>query len=207
MNNFSYKSGIDVSLWQGGIDWSSVVAHGVVDVVIRVSEGGTYTDPMFEKNWKGATAAGLHAGAYHYFRALSSTPKEQAENIKRNLETVGFDPALNMLALDIEQGHNTGASTDQMADNIFELLTLIKEDIVPGYAATIYTSPNTWNTMVNWQKYDFSVFPLWVAHWEAAAPTLPKSWAEKGKDWQRWQHSDTGRIPGIDAQVDLDWVK
>ncbi len=197
--------GIDVSHWQGEIDWPAVAAAGVTDVVIKMGEGATYVDPAFARNWRGAAAVGLHVGAYHYFRALSSTPKEQAESIARNLAQAGFDPARNLLALDVEERNNADASPERMAEGVHELLARIREDVAPGYVATIYTSPNDWDLRVDWRRYDFGVHPLWVAHWGATPPRLPRSWA--GRGWRRWQYSDAGRVAGIDAPVDLNWVK
>ena len=66
--------GIDVSNHNGSIKWDKVAADekGISFVYIKSTEGATYSDPRFHENAKGATAAGLHVGAYHYFRMTSS---------------------------------------------------------------------------------------------------------------------------------------
>ncbi|MEL4073437.1 glycoside hydrolase family 25 protein [Ochrobactrum sp. GPK 3] len=203
----SFKKGIDVSRYQGAIDWHAVAAAGIQDAMIKMSEGGTYTDPQFEENWLGATAEKLSVGVYHYFRALSSTPQAQADSILKGLNIVGFDPLKNSLAIDVEEAGNIGATGDQIADNLYELLRLIGEHVIPGNRATIYASPQEWNSLVNCEKYDFSEYPLWVAHCNVKTPCLPKSWEAKGKAWVRWQYCENGIVSGIDAPVDLNWVK
>lgn len=201
------KKGIDVSHWQGDISWKEVALSGISSVMIKMGEGATYTDPMFEINWLEATRAGLSVGAYHYFRALSSTPQEQAEHIKRCLSKVGFTPEKNRLAIDIEVVGNNGVTPEKMADNLYELLMLIKANVIPNYLTTIYCSPGIWDSLVLWNKYDFSIFPLWVAHWDVTSPRLPKSWEEKSATWTLWQYSSKGSVPGIKGPVDLNWIK
>ncbi len=61
--------GIDVSYWNAGIDWPKVRAAGQRFTFIKASEGDGYLDPTFDDNWRGAKAAGLLRGAYHFFRA------------------------------------------------------------------------------------------------------------------------------------------
>jgi lysozyme len=205
--NDLYEKGIDVSRWQGEIDWGKVAADGIKHVFIKMSEGGTYIDPQFVTNWNAAKNAGLKVNAYHYFRALSSTPEEQAVNIKKSLLSVGFDSCLNLLAIDVEKRGNDSASQDEMADNLQDLLTQIKRDILPDFSPMIYCSPNYWDSSVGWEKYDFSRYPLWIANWNVEKPQLPKTWDKPGITWSWWQHSSQGRVNGISGDVDLDWIK
>lgn len=61
-------AGIDVSHWQGTIDWNAAAADGVEFVFIKATEGGDYTDPAFAANWSGSSRAGIRRGAYHFYR-------------------------------------------------------------------------------------------------------------------------------------------
>ena len=199
--------GIDVSRWQGDINWARVAGAGITHAIAKMTEGGTYTDPKFVENFQGMRANGLKAGVYHYFRALSSTPCEQLANIKARLDEVGFKVGQDILAIDVESKGNEKASPDQMADGLFQLVTLIRVALLDGAYPYIYASPNYWSNSVAWRKYDFSECPLWIAHWEVTEPTVPQTWSEKGKSWQWWQHSSKGHVVGIEGEVDLNWVK
>ena len=202
--NVMQFKGIDVSHWQGNIAWGDVATDDVVFAMIKMSEGATNTDPNFGDNWKGARDAGLLTGAYHVFRSLSSTPEEQADNIKNNLAKVGFDPATNWLAIDVEAGLVQSATPEIVADNLYALLRLIHTKVLPGHMPAVYCSPSVWDKLVMWEKYDFSEFPLWVAHWDVIEPRVPRSWADKGKSWSMWQYSSAGTVKGIQGRVDLD---
>ena len=199
--------GIDVSRWQGDINWARVAGAGITHAIAKMTEGGTYTDPKFVENFQGMRANGLKAGVYHYFRALSSTPCEQLANIKARLDEVGFKVGQDILAIDVESKGNEKASPDQMADGLFQLVTLIRVALLDGAYPYIYASPNYWSNSVAWRKYDFSECPLWIAHWEVTEPTVPQTWSEKGKSWQWWQHSSKGQVDGIQGAVDLNWVR
>lgn len=200
-----FKKGIDVSRWQGNIDFQQVVESGIEYVFIKGTEGGDFTDPKFVVNHQTARQAGLHTSIYHYYRALSSTPEQQANNIIQALTQVGFIADKEFLAIDVERSRNEAATPDQMADHLYQLLTLIEQaTILQGHLPMIYCSPGVWNSAVAWQKYDFSRYPLWVAHWGAAQPTLPANWQNAGKNWTVWQYSNKGKVAGIEGDVDLD---
>lgn len=206
-----YLNGIDVSRWQGDIDFVAVRESGMQFVFIKATEGSTYVDPRFAENWKKANAAGLHVGVYHYFRASSSVPADQKDNIVKTLRSVAFDPAVHVLAIDIETARNTAATPSQMADNAFELLQLLEEDgVLGGQLPLIYCDNNTWRYYLDAQRHDFSRYGLWIANWNVDAPTLPDTWQQAGKDWCVWQYSSKGRVAGIEGDVDLDqsrlWV-
>lgn len=199
--------GIDVSRWQGDIDWSRVAGAGITHAIAKMTEGGTYTDPKIVENFQGMKANGLKAGVYHYFRALSSTPCEQLANIKARLAEVGFKVGEDILAIDVESKGNEKASPDQVADALFQLVTLIRVSLLDGAYPYIYASPNYWNNSVASDKYDFSPCPLWIANWKVDQPNVPDTWSSQGKSWQWWQHSSKGQVDGIEGEVDLSWVK
>lgn len=93
--NSQYEKGIDVSKWQGTIDWEKVADSGVKYVFIKMSEGGTYANHKFVEIFNNAKSVGINVNCYHYFRALSSTPQQQLENIKNCSSGVGFDGSKN----------------------------------------------------------------------------------------------------------------
>ncbi|EDP45892.1 glycosyl hydrolase, family 25 [Rickettsiella grylli] len=202
----NYEKGVDVSKWQGNIKWNEVINDGIKHAFIKMTEGGTYTDPQFVANWNAAKKTGISVGAYHYFRGASSTPEEQTENIRKNLTSIAFDTTKDWLAIDVEKRGNESVTPDAMADNLQNLLTRIKRDVLPNFDVIIYCSSGYWDSGVNWKKYDFSVHRLWVAHWNVEKPRLPKTWDKPGTTWFWWQHSSKGHVQGIQGEVDLDWV-
>lgn len=201
-----YEKGIDVSHWQGTIDWKKVADDGIQHVFIKMSEGETYTDPKFYDNWYGAKSVGLNVNAYHYFRAINNTSENQFANINRNLNLVKFDPSIHLLAIDVEKRGNEKASKDEMADHLQKLLELIKRDIPFDGNIILYCSPAYWDSAINWEKYDFSIYPLWIANWNVEKPRIPQTWQRSGLTWSWWQYSSKGKLNGINGPVDLDWI-
>ncbi|MBP1123999.1 MULTISPECIES: glycoside hydrolase family 25 protein [Pseudomonas] len=206
-NSRENACGIDVSRWQGNIDWARVAGAGITHAIAKMTEGGDYTDPTFVENFQGMKANGLKAGVYHYFRALSSTPCEQLANIKARLAEVDFKLGQDILAIDVETHRNESATADQMADALFQLVTLVRVSLLEGAYPHIYASPNIWNNRVAWHTYDFSECPLWIANWNVTEPTVPQTWNKQGKSWRWWQHSSKGQVDGIQGAVDLNWVR
>lgn len=112
-----------------------------------------------------------------------------------------------MLAIDVERRGNEKASKDEMADYLQDLLVLIKQYIFCNINPIIYCSPAYWDSALNWEKYDFSINPLWIAHWNVDKPHIPQTWKKSGLTWLWWQYSSKGKVNGISGFVDLDWVK
>jgi lysozyme len=203
------SKGIDVSHWQGNIDFTEVKKTGVKHVMMKGTEGGTYQDPKFLINYKNAQAAGLKTAVYHYFLATGSTADEQLKNIIQMLRAAEFDVAKgDRLIIDVEATKNEGASPEQMADNLHELLTLLgRESILGGKKPMIYCSPSFWKNKIAANRHNFAQYPLWIANWGVDHPTVPDTWKSAGKTWDIWQYSDKGQVNGIQGPVDLDWVR
>ncbi|MFH1465047.1 MAG: GH25 family lysozyme [Pseudomonadota bacterium] len=182
--------GIDVSYWQGTIDWNKAANDGLDFAIVRIGDG-FYEDPKFEENWQGARNNGLVRGSYQYFRA-SQDPVAQAEIVARKLGSMTEEdiPAV----LDIET--TDGVSTSHVADAMHDWLDTVERET--GRVPIIYTSPGLWPSMVG--SEDFSEYPLWVAHWGTSCPTLPTHWDH----WVFWQTSSDGAIDGISGRVDTD---
>jgi len=185
-------AGIDVSSYQGTIDWGKVAAAGVQYAFIRVSDGLSFPDAKFAENWVGARAHGLRRGAYQFFRS-DEDPSAQAELLLRAMGPLS--PGDLPPVIDVESTDAQTAAT--MTTNIG--IWLDRVESVIQQAPIIYTGPNFWNTNV--KTAAFAHHPLWVAHWGATCPSLPTAWSA----WQLWQNSATGTVSGIGAgSVDLD---
>lgn len=200
MNN--YKNGIDVSHWQGTIDWQKVIQdkQHIEFAFVKATEGETYQDPKFQENWQGMNENGLKSGAYHYFRAAEN-PQKQVDNIVGVLKEVDFDKEKHRVVIDIEpyKKGEVKASSDLAADNLWQVITGIEAQL--GGTPIIYTNNSFWNNEINYGKYPFhEKCPLWVANWNVETPKIPGSW----KEWKIWQHSCKGNVEGIKGDVDLD---
>ncbi|MBD0318853.1 MAG: glycoside hydrolase family 25 protein [Gemmatimonadetes bacterium] len=179
--------GIDVSHWQGTIDWPAVRASGVDFAFIKATEGETYADPQFARNWAAAAQAGVMRGAYHYFRP-GTDPVKQAENFLRVTRTGGSDlPAV----LDVEVSE--GLAGDALLRAVRAWLETVER--ATGKRPIVYTYPDFWNRYAAGSP---GPYPLWIANYGRSSPTVPIGWT----DWTFWQHTSTGRVPGIAGDVD-----
>lgn len=191
----SWVQGLDVSHYQGTVDWASVAQRGIKFAFIKSTEGVSWTDPEFSANWTGAKTAGLVRGAYHYYDP-GSDPQQQAEHF---LDTVWPDggqllPGDLPPALDIET--SGGQSAAEVVKGIQAWLSSVQQRTqrVP----ILYTCSGFWDGLGTSQ---FAGYPLWVAEYGVASPSpLPAGW----RQWRFWQFSQAGRIEGVSGEVDLD---
>lgn len=186
----STVEGVDVSVWQGDIDWKKVRASGRAFAMIRVSDGAHHADTRFDQNWSGAKAAGLARGVYQFFRA-SQDGTAQADML---LKHVGSDLGEIDPVADVEVSDGVSAAT--LNTHLAQWMTRIEQ--ATGRTPIIYTSPGLWPGLSG--SPQFSSEGLWVAHWGASCPSVPSPWTT----WRFWQYSDEGSVPGISGAVDLD---
>jgi lysozyme len=149
---------------------------------------------MLADNWKGAGAAGVIRGAYHFLR-----PEDDAvAQADFFVATAGVPQKGDLpLALDLEVSDNlTGAA---VAMNAAQFLARVQEKT--GRAPVVYTSARFW-TEIAGPATGYDGYALWDAHWTTACPNIPPAWMS----WTFWQNAATGTIPGISgsANVDLD---
>ena len=181
--------GIDVSYYQNTIDWKRVRKAGVLFAFIRVSDGTTFVDPMFEKNWNKARPTGILRGAYQYFRP-DENAKTQADLL---IDKIKHDPGELPPVIDVET--TGGRSPKQIARAIDVWVTRVRERL--GVEPIVYTGPDFWKTEVG--NADFTTQPLWLAHYTATCPTVPAPWQR----WTFWQFSERGEVPGITGPTDM----
>ncbi|MFO0749360.1 MAG: GH25 family lysozyme [Myxococcota bacterium] len=184
--------GIDVSKWQGVIDWSAVAsdAQDIRFAFIRVSDGINTPDVKFVANWAGAKENGLLRGAYQFFRPGQDAAAEADLLIDALVDDPGELPAV----IDVE--NNSGLPKAQVAAQVGVWLERV--EAATGRTPIIYTGASFWEPNVGSSAY--AGYPLWVAHWTSHCPTIPSAWS----DWTFWQNSATGSVDGIDGDVDMD---
>ncbi len=178
--------GIDVSAYQGRIDWPEVARHAVRFAFIKASEGVSRQDPRFARNWREARAAGICRGAYHYFLPNRSG----AEQAQLFIQTVPLGPGDLPPVLDVEaaQFHDVAAMRREVAT----WLRLVEAHY--GVTPILYSNHGFYRRHL---AGHFDGYPLWLAHYEVDRPALPAS------KWIIWQHSDEAYVPGIRGTVDF----
>jgi lysozyme len=183
--------GLDVSHFQGTVEWPQVIQAGYAFAFIKATDGITYVDPEFTANWRGAKAAGLLRGAYHFFEA-DDDPQQQAENF---LNTVVLEPGDLPPVLDVESSSTSAqVPVATIVERIAAWLQAVEQ--ATGCTPILYTDASYWNSLATEQ---FGGYPLWIAEYGVASPTLPKGWTS----WAFWQFTESGTVPGIATSVDL----
>jgi lysozyme len=196
----SHLEGIDVSRWQGTIDYSRVWSAGFRFVIAKATEGRLYADDAYARNRAAAQAAGLAFTAYHHAHP-DPTPNDATLEADNFIAVAGMTPGMLPPVLDIESGSSLG--TPRLQQWVETWLSRVYTRL--GVHAMIYTNPAFWRTAMGdtrwFSQHGYDV--LWIAHWDATAPDVPAGeW--DGRGWTFWQRSNCGAVPGISGCVDLD---
>ena len=187
-------NGIDVSKYQGKIDWAAVKASGKADfAIIRAGYGRAINqiDPFFADNYKGCKAVGMPVGAYWYSYA---TDVESARNeAKTCLEAIRDKQFEYPVWFDQEYEPRIKALTDQQRTDIVKAFCETLE--AAGYYTGLYCSRD-WltNYLLPGQ---LKAYDVWVAAYGTDPGKVPLPYG-------MWQYSSKGRVPGISGNVDLD---
>lgn len=189
--------GIDVSSWQGKIDWAKVKGSGVSFAFIKATEGVGYTNPRFKSDWSEAKLHGVIRGAYHFFDPGVS-PADQA---RKFISTVGaLEPGDLPPALDLEGDKWNATNPNARIQMILSWLRAVEVGL--GLQPIIYTSfAFAKDILKTGTSREVSHYRLWIAHYTSAAqPLIPPPWSH----WDFWQHTNHGRTPGVTGNVDHD---
>ncbi|WP_255366881.1 glycoside hydrolase family 25 protein [Mucilaginibacter sp. OK268] len=184
--------GIDVSSYQGKINWQKVKAMNDDDVhitfaFIKATEGVLSVDPYFQRNWREAPKAGIICGAYHYFLPQ----KSGIWQARFFLQTVKMEKGDLPMVVDVEQLYRTPPA--KMREQLLSFVNQIENKT--GIKPIIYTNISFYQ---DYLKGYFDDYTLWIAHYYQ--PVLNIS---NRTNWQFWQHSDKARINGINQKVDF----
>ena len=188
--------GIDVSKYQGNINWSKVKQDGIDFAIIRVGYRGYGTgkivmDPYFKKNIEGALANNIHVGIYFY-----SVAKNEMEALEEANFTINAIKNYNItypVAFDLEDFNRhrlAGVSYDQLNKNAITFLNRIQS---AGYTAMHYGSKSTFGPI--WNMNNLNKYKVWLAHY-----TDKTTYAGK---YNIWQYTSNGIVSGISGRLDL----
>jgi GH25 family lysozyme M1 (1,4-beta-N-acetylmuramidase) len=192
-----WKEGVDVSHWQGTIDWARVRAGGKTFAFAKATEGIGWKDDAYDRNKAGAMAQGIMFGAYHFARPGSNNPATEADWF---VNTAAIQHGMLVPALDLEVTGGLGPT----ALTAWVRAWVERVNARLGVKPLIYASPSFWRTYMADTRWfaDNGYTMLWVAHWGVANPSVPGSnWG--GHSWTFWQYTSDGTVPGIAGRVDL----
>ncbi|MCD8337556.1 MAG: hypothetical protein LUD18_09825, partial [Lachnospiraceae bacterium] len=184
--------GIDVSKWQGVIDWEEVKEDGIEFVMIgtgRYKNGVATPDTMFETNIEGAISAGIYVGIYHY--ATATTVADARNAADYILDLVDGYKISYPIAIDMEDSVYSGMTAAKRSKIAIAFMEVIAD---AGYYPMIYASNNYFTDSLDMSI--LSGYDYWVAAWSTTPTVTPLS---------MWQYSATGRVNGISTKVDLDY--
>jgi GH25 family lysozyme M1 (1,4-beta-N-acetylmuramidase) len=191
-------AGIDVSHYQGTINWKSVKSAGISFAYIKATEGTTYKDPDFSANYLNAYNAKVIRGAYAFAQPGSSSGASQADYFADNGGAWSADGLTLPGMVDLEGGCY-GLSTSSMDSWILSFYNAYKSDT--GRDVVIYTSPSWWDTCTGDWSGMSAKSPLFDADWTTASgPTVPGGFPYA----TLWQYTDAGSVSGVSGDVDRD---
>lgn len=186
--------GIDVSEWQGSVNWNSVKSAGVKFAMIRAGYG-RYTnqkDLMFDTNMKGTAGAGLSRGIYWYSYATTADDAlREAEACYQIIKNYKFEYPIYY---DIEESSQQGLSTATVSAIADTFCSYLQSK---GYYVGIYS----YASFINTKFYDniLKKYDVWVAHFDVNSPAVSASYG-------MWQYTDHGSVNGISGNVDFDYA-
>ena len=183
--------GIDISHYQGNINWGKINQNQLTFVYIKATEGITYQDPLFDTHNHGAQTTTLLRGAYHFFE-VNDDAQAQANNFLTKIS----DAALQLTPmLDIELSKDK--SPTDIQQGVLRWLSYVQEKT--GCRPIVYSYGSFWESYLGTAFNDYA---FWLADY-ASSPRTPAGLPR----WKIWQYSDKGRVPGIRHSVDANVVR
>ena len=184
--------GIDISEFQGHINWNQIGRSGIDFVYIRASEGITIRDHKFEDNWQSARRLDLLRGAYHFY-IVGDEFGAQVQNFTSQFTLNAGDLAP---MIDIEHASFVSEESidkSSLQENFIQFLGRIENTY--GCSPIIYTSYSFASEYLD--DFRFAKYRLWIADYNKSKPSVPDIWKEKG--WFIWQFMVRKDFPGVDT--------
>lgn len=187
--------GIDVSQWQGKIDFARVKADGIRIVYIKATEGTDFTDPDFERNYRDAQKEGLAIGFYHYVTARTAAEAQTEAHFfvsRIQGKTQHARPAM-----DFENFGDLAPSS--VREISLQFLRIVEEET--GHRPVLYS--DAYNASRSFADDRLRQYPLWIADYGVSRPDMENPWHH----WSGWQYTDSGSVSGIAGDVDRDYFR
>lgn len=176
--------GLDLSAHNGDIDFRAVKEAGIQFVILKATEGVSFTDRKFAENYRQARAAGLKTGAYHFFR-FDCDGAVQANHFLNVIRDMEFDFPVT---LDVEEsGNPDGHDSDSIVKTLGQAIRHLE---LNGYDVMLYTNKRGYRKFIS----SFPDHKLWICSF--SDPPGPDS-------WYMWQYTHRGRVNGVNDLVDI----
>lgn len=189
----AYADGVDVSHWQGTVNWSQVRSDNVTFAFMKATEGTNYTDPSLAQNWAGARQVGIFRAAYHFARpSIGSGPAQARYFVAKAGLFHGTGDLPPVLDLEVTGGLSPAA----LRTWVSSWLTTVEQ--LTGRTPILYFSPYFWIDHLG-NSTAFTRYPLWIAHYTTNGPLVPGGWSR----WTFWQRTSSGHVSGISGSVDM----
>ena len=193
------RKGIDVSRYQGDIDWEQVAGDGVAYAMIRLgirgySEGTLVLDENYEANMQGATTNGIEVGAYFFTQATSDAEAlEEAQFVIENLAPyqVKFPVVLDVEAVGSGNARTKNLTVEERTQYAITFCEAVK---AAGYTPMIYGNLKTFMLMLDLEQLEG--YEKWFAAYDTSKIYFPYAFSI-------WQYTDKGSVSGINGEVDL----
>lgn len=184
---------IDVSHWQGNINFNEVKASGIEGVIIKAggSDAGFYTDSQFESNYTKAINAGLHVGAYYFVGKNCLSYEDGIADADRFINIIKNKKFDLPVYMDVEA--QAQGQKEKVTDSIIGFCNELEKN---NYYVGVYASDiSGFKDRIDLSRIE-GVYSLWVARY-GSEPTYVKN-------YDMWQYSDSGKVNGINGNVDMD---
>ena len=187
--------GIDVSHFDGTVDWAQVKASGRAFAFVKATEGTGFVDPKFAANWAAMKQHGIVRSAYHFFHA-NMDPIAEADHflqVMGPLQTGDLPPTLDLEVTDGQSGAVITTNTIKWLDHVAA---------ATGMTPVLYVSPSFVTSTLGSPAGLETKALLWIANWGVTCPDVPAPFTT----WPFWQYDSMGTVPGISgsSNVDLD---
>ena len=197
-DSITTKTGVDISRFQGDIDWEKVADAGIEFAIIRTgfrgtTEGKLLQDDYFEDNIKGATKNGIDVGVYFYSQALNET--EALEEVQMMLDMIEPYEIKYPVVIDIESADSDSARTVNLSSDSYEKVakTFCEAVKKAGYKPMIYGNVKSFTLLMD--AADVDDYDIWIAYY--GTPLYYPY------HFDMWQYTSTGSVDGITGNVDL----
>ena len=186
--------GVDVSHFQGDIDWNVVKRQGISFAYIKATEGSSYVDSYLNQNYHGIRDTGLKYGFYH-FLSMDSSPEKQFENFITSVSEYHMDL---IPAIDIEwygDERQNPPEKEAVLSTLFQMVSLFEQEY--GQKPVVYTTQSYYYKYFYGEKLDF---PIWIRN----------VYFRPFQDWTIWQYTDRAVLDGYsgdETYIDLDVIK
>ncbi len=178
--------GVDVSRYQGNIDWPVIASQNVTFAFIKATEGSSHQDPCFTENWDAVKNTNIYAGAYHFF-SYESSGETQAQNF---INTVGDLSNTNLPPVIDLEFYGNYSSSPLSRKETQEILNALLCHLENYY----HVKPIIYTTTKAYYHYllggGYSDYPLWFRNTYQEPAVV---------DWSFWQYSDEGKLAGYDG--------